>query len=63
MTVTSSYAQDVNQLKMPGFTTVGGFVSLHPTKAIDGALTGTNLFNARGFLDIRQATMPTTGIG
>ncbi|KTF68806.1 TonB-dependent receptor domain-containing protein [Sphingomonas sp. HT-1] len=63
VTITSSYAQDVNQLKMPGFTTVGGFVILHPTKAIDVALTGTNLFNAKGFLDISQSTMPTTGIG
>ncbi|OAN57212.1 TonB-dependent receptor domain-containing protein [Sphingomonas sp. TDK1] len=63
VTITSSYAQDVNQLKMPGFTTVGGFVILHPTRAIDVALTGTNLFNAKGFLDISQASMPTTGIG
>ena len=29
----------------------------------DVALTGTNLFNAKGFLDINQASMPTTGIG
>jgi outer membrane receptor protein involved in Fe transport len=63
VTITSSYAQDINQLKMPGFTTVGGFVILHPAKAIDVALTGTNLFNAKGFLDISQASMPTTGIG
>lgn len=63
VTITSSYSQDINQLKMPGFTTVGGFVILHPAKAIDVALTGTNLFNAKGFLDISQASMPTTGIG
>ncbi|WP_294330309.1 TonB-dependent receptor [uncultured Sphingomonas sp.] len=63
VTITSSYSQDVNQLKMPGFTTVGGFVILHPTKAIDVSVTGANLFNAKGFLDISQSTMPTTGIG
>ena len=63
VTITSSYSQDINQLKMPGFTTVGGFVILHPAKAIDVALTGTNLFNTQGFLDINQPTMPTTGIG
>ncbi len=61
--ITSSYSQDINQLKMPGFTTVGGFLIAHPTKMIDVALTGTNLFNAKGFLDINQASMPTTGIG
>lgn len=61
--ITSSYSQDINQLKMPGFTTVGGFVILHPAKAIDVSVTGANLFNAKGFLDINQASMPTTGIG
>lgn len=63
VTITSSYAQDINKLKMPGFTTVGGFVILHPFDQVDIALTGTNLFNAKGFLDISQGDMPTTGIG
>lgn len=63
VTITSSYSQDANQLKMPGFTTVGGFVILHPTKSIDVALNGTNLLNTKGFLDISQSTMPASGIG
>jgi len=61
--ITSSYSQDQNLLKMPGFTTVGGFVTLHVTKQVDVAITGTNLFNVKGFFDVSQAEVPATGIG
>ncbi|AJP72138.1 TonB-dependent receptor domain-containing protein [Sphingomonas hengshuiensis] len=63
VTITSSYAQDLNKLKMPGFTTVGAFVVLHPLDRVDLALTATNVLNAKGFLDISQGELPSTGLG
>ncbi|WP_448661291.1 TonB-dependent receptor domain-containing protein [Sphingomonas sp. CJ20] len=63
VTITSSYAQDINKLKLPGFTTVGAFVIFHPIDRIDVAITAQNLFNTKGFLDISQGDMPANGIG
>lgn len=59
---TSSYSQDVNQLKMPGFTTVGAFVQVRPIERLSLALNASNLFNTMAFVDIGDATIPSYGV-
>ncbi|OAN57568.1 TonB-dependent receptor domain-containing protein [Sphingomonas sp. TDK1] len=59
---TSSYSQDVNQLKMPSFTTVGAFVQVRPIERLSLALNASNLFNTVAFVDIGDATIPSYGV-
>lgn len=59
---TSSYSQDVNQLKLPGFTTVNGFVQVRPTDRVTLSLNANNLFNVKGLFDLDQASIPSSGI-
>ncbi len=63
VTVTSSYAQDTDQLKMPGFTVVNAFVQFHPAENVQLSVNANNLFNTLGYFEISQATMPANGIG
>lgn len=63
VTITESYAQDVNQLKMPGFTVVNAFVQFRPADRIELSVNANNLFNTIGIFEINQSTMPTNGIG
>ena len=62
VTITKSYAQDTDQLRMPGFTVVNAFAQFHPTDRVTLSVNASNLFNTLGFFEISQATMPTTGI-
>lgn len=57
---TSSYSQDVNLLKMPGYTTVGAFVQIRPIARLSLGVNVSNVFNARAFVDA-DAAVPTTG--
>ena len=61
--MTSSYAQDSNQLRMPGFTVVNGFVQFRPLPKVQLMVNATNLFDKIGFFEISQSTMPANGIG
>lgn len=63
VTITSSYAQDSNLLKMPGFTTVAAFVVVKPIDRVRVMVNATNLFNTTGFFDINQSEVPANGIG
>ncbi|QAY78738.1 TonB-dependent receptor domain-containing protein [Sphingosinicella sp. BN140058] len=63
VTVTSSYAQDTDQLRMPGFTVVNAFVQFHPTERVQLSVNANNLFNTLGYYEISQATVPANGIG
>ncbi|WP_198162073.1 TonB-dependent receptor [Sphingomonas sp. TDK1] len=58
----SSYAQDVNKLKMPAFTTVNAFVEYRPVDRITLSVNGSNLFNALGVTEVTQASIPADGI-
>ncbi|WP_428970659.1 TonB-dependent receptor domain-containing protein [Sphingomonas sp. Xoc002] len=59
---TSSYAQDTNQLKLPGYTTVNAFVQFRATDRILVSLNSNNLFNALGFTEAEDGVIPTNGI-
>ena len=63
VSLTSSYAQDSNLLRMPGFTTVNGFVQVRPTERLQVMVNASNLFDTIGIFEISQAIVPANGIG
>ncbi|RZK03399.1 MAG: TonB-dependent receptor [Novosphingobium sp.] len=63
VTITSSYAQDSNLLKMPGFTVVNAFVQIRPVERVQLMVNAYNLFDKIGFFEISQSTVPANGIG
>lgn len=58
---TSVYAQDVNLLKIPGYTTFGMFVQLRPVERLVLAVNASNLFDTKAATDIADPTMPSYG--
>lgn len=62
VTLTGSYAQDNNVLRMPGFTTVGAFAQVRVTDRTQVMLNATNLFDTIGIFEISQGTLPANGI-
>lgn len=63
VTITGSYAQDSNRLRMPGFTTVGAFIEAQPADNLRLTVSGQNLFNTLGIFEVNQASVPVNGIG
>ena len=63
VTITSSYAQDTNLLKMPGFTVVNPFIQFRPIERVQLSLNANNVFDTVGFFEINQAEVPANGIG
>ncbi|WP_010163041.1 TonB-dependent receptor domain-containing protein [Sphingomonas sp. PAMC 26617] len=59
---TSSYTQDTNQLKLPGFTQVNAFLSVRPVERVQVSVNANNLFNTKGFTEAEEASIPTNGI-
>lgn len=59
---TSSYTQDTNQLKLPGFTQVNAFLSVRPVERVQVSINANNLFNTKGFTEAEEASIPTNGI-
>ncbi len=63
VTITSSYAQDSNLLKMPGFTVVNAFLVVKPIDRVRVMLNASNLFDQVGFFEFNQSEVPANGIG
>jgi len=59
---TSSYAQDTNQLKLPGYTLVNAFVQVRPTERVQLMLNANNLFNELALADVEQAAITASGL-
>ena len=59
---TDSYAQDVNQLKMPGYVTTNAFVQVRPVDRVLVSLNATNLFDTIALTGIDEASIPASGI-
>ncbi|MEH3048136.1 TonB-dependent receptor [Sphingomonas adhaesiva] len=59
---TSSYTQDTNQLKLPGYTVVNAFVQFRATDRVLVSLNSNNLFDANGFTEAEDAVIPANGI-
>ncbi|WP_296596598.1 TonB-dependent receptor, partial [Phenylobacterium sp.] len=59
---TSSYAQDVNLLKLPAYTLVNAFVQVRPAERVQLMLNVNNLFNKFALSDVEQGTIPASGV-
>lgn len=60
--VTGSFSQDVNQLRMPAYKTVGLFAQVRPMERVELGLNATNLFNERAIAGISEGAIPATGL-
>ncbi len=58
----ASYAQDSNQLKMPGYNQVNAFASFRPTDNVTVTINGNNLFDVKGITEVEEGAIPTGGI-
>jgi outer membrane receptor protein involved in Fe transport len=59
---TDSYAQDTNQLKLPGYALVNAFVQIRPMERVQLMLNVNNLFDKLAIADVTQATIPASGV-
>jgi len=59
---TDSYTQDVNQLKMPGYTQVNAFLAVRPIDRLTVSVNANNLFDVIGITESEDATIPANGI-
>ncbi|MEG3124551.1 TonB-dependent siderophore receptor [Sphingomonas sp. GB1N7] len=61
---TSSYASDLNQLKIPGYVLTGAFASFDVTQKLRVSVNAQNLFNTLAITELGLAadTLPANGI-
>jgi outer membrane receptor protein involved in Fe transport len=59
---TDSFTQDSNQLKLPAFAQVNAFLAFRPIDRIEVGLNAQNLFNATGFTEAEEGSIPANGI-
>ncbi len=59
---TDSFTQDSNQLKLPAYTQVNAFVAFRPIERIEVGLNASNLFNATGYTEAEEGSIPANGI-
>ena len=57
-----SFAQDSNQLVLPGFTVMNAFVNLRPAEGITFSLNANNVFDTKGFTEAEEGSIPANGI-
>jgi len=60
---TSSWVQDNNLMKMPGYTLVGAFARYRPMERVQLMLNVDNLFNKFALIEITTPSVPANGIG
>lgn len=59
---TSSYAQDTNQLRQPGYVLVSPFVQYRPAEGVTVALNAFNVFDELAVVAIQAPTIPPSGL-
>ncbi|MCE7796506.1 TonB-dependent receptor [Sphingobium sufflavum] len=59
---TKSYTDDVNQLTMPGFATVGLFAQYRPVERLVLGANVSNLFDKTALTEVYSAAVPASGI-
>jgi len=59
---TDSFTQDNNQLKLPAFAQVNAFLAVRPIDRVEIGLNAANLFNATGFTEAEEGSIPANGI-
>jgi len=60
---TSSWADDVNVMKMPGYTLVNAFVQYRPMERLQLMLVANNLFDEVAWYEITNVSVPANGVG
>ncbi|MCZ8369994.1 MAG: TonB-dependent receptor [Porphyrobacter sp.] len=58
---TESFTQDSNQLTLPAYAQVNAFLAVRPIERIELGLNATNLFNATGFTEAEEGSIPGNG--
>jgi outer membrane receptor protein involved in Fe transport len=58
----SSFTQDSNLLRLPGFTQVNAFVSVRPIERVQLSINANNLFNVNGFTEAEEDSIPANGV-
>lgn len=59
---TSSFAQDGNLLKQPGYTIVSPFVQVRPVNGLQIGLNVYNVFDKLAFVSVNSAAVPASGV-
>lgn len=59
---TDSYAQDNNQLVMPGFTAINAYVNVRPVDNVTFSVNANNLFDTTGITEAEEGSIPANGI-
>lgn len=59
---TESFAQDNNDLILPAYAQVNAFLAFRPIERIELGLNATNLFNANGFTEAEEGSIPANGL-
>ncbi|HSJ77862.1 MAG TPA: TonB-dependent receptor [Erythrobacter sp.] len=59
---TDSFTQDNNDLVLPAFAQVNAFLAVRPIDRIEVGLNAQNLFNATGFTEAEEGSIPGNGI-
>ena len=60
--VTSSFAEDTDLLKQPGYVLVNPFIEVRPLARVTALLNVYNLFNKLAFVELDSAAVPAGGI-
>ncbi len=59
---TGSFAQDVNLLRLPAFTTVGAFAQFRPMEKLEFSVNASNLLNERAITGVSEGAIPAAGV-
>lgn len=59
---TESFTQDNNDLILPAFAQVNAFVAFRPIDRVEVGLNAQNLFNATGFTEAEEGSIPANGL-
>lgn len=60
---TSSFAQDINALKIPGYVLVNPFVQYRPVERLQFMVNVNNAFDKVAIIEISQTRVPSNGVG
>ena len=59
---TSSYAQDSNILKQPGYVVFSPFVFVRPTPRVEVGVNAFNVFDKLAFVNLSASAIPASGV-
>lgn len=60
---TSSFSQDINALKIPGYVLINPFVQYRPIDRLQFMVNVNNVFDKVAIIEISQTTVPANGVG